>query len=127
MKPISILIHEAISAVCPILGVSIGLFSDKSTWVINFQDNATPAQRTAAIAAMNAFDIVTAQNADIAKLARAAIVETEANADIFMDRLRNSSPDQIKTFVANNVSDLASAKTLITRMAIAIAYLLRND
>jgi hypothetical protein len=48
MKTFAQEVHEAIEAVCPIVGVSIGDKADKSTWRIDFADNATEEQRAAA-------------------------------------------------------------------------------
>jgi hypothetical protein len=120
------LIHKAIAAVCPIDGISIDDINNKSSWMVN-APTATQAQITAAQGVINTFDLAAARQAEINKASRAVVVETEASGDVFIDRLRNATPDQIKTFVTNNVTDLASAKILIARMAIAIAYLLRND
>lgn len=41
-------ISVAVSAVAPIDGVSIGDFNDRSTWRIDFADNASPAEKAAA-------------------------------------------------------------------------------
>lgn len=127
MMTIPTLIHNAVSAVCPIDGVSIGNFSDKTTWKVQFSASATSAQKIAAQTAINNFDIAGAQQVEIDRKTRAGNIETEAGADQFMDRLRNATPDQIRTFIGTNVTDLASAKILLGRMAIAIAYLLRNE
>ena len=50
------LLARPIAAVCPIHGVSVGRWEDRSTWRIDFKDEATPAERMAAFATMNAFD-----------------------------------------------------------------------
>ena len=49
-------LDAAIKAVCPIHGVTIGRPADKKTWSLHFKDEATPAQRAAAEAVLNAFD-----------------------------------------------------------------------
>lgn len=49
-------LHNAISAVCPIVGVSIGRRNDKSTWSIEYADAATNAQKAAAQQVMTDFD-----------------------------------------------------------------------
>lgn len=49
-------VEAAIKAVCPINGVSIGRVNDKSTWRIDFKDEATQEQRQAAQAALDAFN-----------------------------------------------------------------------
>lgn len=57
-------IHDAISAVCPIDGVSVGRVDDRKIWSIQFKDEATEEQRNAAIAALNAFDAETPEVPD---------------------------------------------------------------
>lgn len=49
-------LHNAVAAVCPIHGVSIGSESDPSTWMIDFRDDASEPQRAAAAQALAAFD-----------------------------------------------------------------------
>lgn len=49
-------LHNAVSAAAPISCVSVGDPADKATWRIDFTDAATPDQRTAAQAALDAFD-----------------------------------------------------------------------
>ncbi len=44
----TIQLHEAIEAVAPIDGISIGDWDDKSTWRIDFKPEATNEQRVAA-------------------------------------------------------------------------------
>jgi hypothetical protein len=50
-------IHAKLAAVAPIDGISIGSSTDKSTWIIQFQDSATDAQKTAAQAVLDAIDL----------------------------------------------------------------------
>jgi hypothetical protein len=51
-------LHDAIAAVCPIVGVSIGRRDDRSTWRIDYAPNATAEQRAAAQATLEAFDLL---------------------------------------------------------------------
>lgn len=120
-------IYSEISIVCPIDGVSIGNTSDKSTWKINFSQSATAQQRSAAQAAIENFDVSAFNQTQQSRTQRAIGLESEASADQFIDQLRTATPTQIRNFVTNNVTDLASAKVLLGRMAIAIAYLLRDE
>lgn len=53
-------------------------------------------------------------------------IRADAQADTFVERLENATPAQIKTFVQNNVTDLASAKQFIAKLAIAVAYTLQG-
>lgn len=50
-------VHAGIAAVCPIQGVSIGRRNDKRTWRIDFDDAATDAQKDAARAALQSFNV----------------------------------------------------------------------
>lgn len=50
---------RALSAVCPIHGVSVGRGDDRATWRIDFKDEATTGQRAAARSVIDAFDPAT--------------------------------------------------------------------
>lgn len=69
-------LHNAIAAVCPIHGVSIGSESEPSTWAIDFRDDASPAQRAAAAQVLAAFDPTTPTHAMIDAERDRRIVET---------------------------------------------------
>lgn len=112
-------IHKEISAICPIDGISIGRKTDRSTWRIDFQSSATQTQKAAAQAILASFDFSAPTRNDALK--------TEATADAFIDKLRNANSAQIAQYVQTNVTDLASARVLLGKMALALAYLLRND
>ena len=43
-------LDAAIRAVCPIVGVSVGSWTDRATWRVDFAPEATAAERTAASA-----------------------------------------------------------------------------
>jgi len=60
----------------------------------------------------------------IAQKARRDALAAEAATDAFIDRLRVATPDEIKTYVVNNVTDLASARLFIGKLACATAYAL---
>ena len=49
-------LSQAIAAVAPIHGVSVGQQNDKATWRIDFKDEATPEQRAAAAEVLTSFD-----------------------------------------------------------------------
>ena len=50
-------LDNQIQTVCPIFGVSIGRTEDKLTWRIDFKPEATPAQRAAAQAVVDSFNV----------------------------------------------------------------------
>ncbi|MGM4967427.1 hypothetical protein AB7714_28295 [Tardiphaga sp. 1201_B9_N1_1] len=49
-------LHAALSDIAPIVGVSIGRKSDKTTWRVDFMQAATPAQKEAAALVISEFD-----------------------------------------------------------------------
>ena len=51
-------LHEAVSAVCPISGVSVGDWSDKATWRIDYADHASDESKKSAQSVVAAFDPV---------------------------------------------------------------------
>lgn len=79
-------LDKALKAVCPILGVSIGRVNDKSTWRIDFTDEATSEQRAAAQAVVDAFDVNGAEAAAIG----------EANESARTKRSRAEQVDEIE-------------------------------
>lgn len=54
-------IQKAVNAVCPNTGMSFPKINDKATWLVRFTPEATQEQKDAAQAAIDAFDIATAQ------------------------------------------------------------------
>jgi len=66
-------------------------------------------------------------DADIAaQTNRREAVKADAEADTFVDKLRSATPAQITQFVQTNVTDLASAKTFLAKLGIAVAYALQG-
>jgi hypothetical protein len=59
------LLHKAISAVAPVVGVGIGDLDDRSTWRIDFAPEATTEQRVAGDAALAAFDPIADERAAV--------------------------------------------------------------
>ena len=53
------LLDKQIKKVCPIHGVSIGRKNDKTTWRIDFKDEATKPQKKSAQTVFDNFDITT--------------------------------------------------------------------
>lgn len=119
-------LHNAIQAVCPITGVSIGNPANKATWGFNPTAAATAPQRTAAQNALNAFDFAAADAAE--RNARASIeVDIAAlNAIPAVAALARMSPAQIDTFFASNVTTLAQAINVSRQLAQIVAMLVRD-
>ena len=51
----------------------------------------------------------------------------DAQVDPLIQQLRNANPTQITNFITTNVTDLASARQVMIKLAIAIAFILRNN
>lgn len=61
---------------------------------------------------------------ELDETARKAALKTESQTDSFIEQLRLADPTQIKNWVTTNVTDLATARTTIGRLAVAVSYLL---
>ena len=48
-------LHNAVAAVCPVEGVSIGRRDDRTSWACQFSEGATDKQRKAAAAVIKNF------------------------------------------------------------------------
>lgn len=49
-------LHEAVSAVCPVDGVSVGRWTDRASWRVDFAPGTTQAQKDAAARVLATFD-----------------------------------------------------------------------
>lgn len=58
--------------------------------------------------------------------ARRSALDAEAGSDPLIDRLRNATVDQIKTWINNNVTDLPTARAVLARLAVAVAFCLKG-
>ena len=74
---IAALVHAAVAAVCPIHGVSIGRKADKTTWRIDFADDATEQQKLEARLVKDNFDLVAKIAEEDAKRQRSAKIDVE--------------------------------------------------
>lgn len=59
MRNITGALHAAVAAVAPIVGVSIGVVTDRATWRIEYTDDATAEQIAEGDAVLAAFDPAT--------------------------------------------------------------------
>lgn len=115
------LLHQAIASVCPIDGVSAGDWSDKATWRIEFAQTATQAQRDAAAVVVAGFDVLAAEASLAEDATRVIGIRADAERAELLNRLKTATPAQIRTYVNNNVTDLASAKLMMARILVLIA------
>ena len=111
-------LHNAIAAVCPILGVSVGSWTDKSTWQINFAPSATDPQKTAAQTVVTNFD-PTAPDLDDQFV-------SDTNRQNIVTAIQTATPTQIVNWVNNNVTDLASAKVVLAKILLLIARTIKT-
>jgi|SRR3972149_5636048 len=120
-------LHNKIRSVCPIHGVHIGQKNDKATWRIDFEEEATPQQRIAAQQVLDDFDVAAEEEKERQNKLRQKDIEQQARADAVVDKFRKATLQQITDYVNVNVTDFASAKALLVKLAIVSAYALRND
>lgn len=57
---------------------------------------------------------------------REAAFANDADRIILVERLRNATPAQIRTYMNNNVTDLPSARLMLTRLALVLATAIRR-
>ena len=120
-------LHEAIAAVCPIQGVSVGNAADKGTWRIDFDPAATQQQKTAAQAALAAFSAAADEADEQAAKDRVVALEAASRSDTIVNNLRSMTFQQAEDYVNAGVTDLASARAFMVKLAQAIVYLMRNQ
>ena len=90
MKTASQILNDAISAVCPVGGVSVGETSDVSTWKIDYSASATPEQIAAAKKLISTFDLDTEiKNDDL--IASVNILRDQKFADGYADAVTNKT------------------------------------
>jgi hypothetical protein len=103
-------LHAKIAAVAPIDGVSVGDPDIKSTWRIAFKVAATPTQRTNAQTVIDNYDYVTFDAAEVQR-----DVDFDAAPEVvdLITRAKNATNAQIDTWLTNNVTNLAQARTVL--------------
>lgn len=111
----------AVAAVCPITGASMGSVSDRSTWVFTPIAGATQAQIQAAQNVIATFDATAAQAAIAADAARDAAMASDVDRQDILAKIATATPTQIKNYINNNVTDLASAKVFLMKLTLLVA------
>lgn len=92
-------LHRRIVAIAPVIGISIGDASDKSTWRIDFLESATRAQREAAFGIISIYDI-SAQRAVIEESNRQRLaLDDEVRSGAKLSDLTNLSPEQVDSAI----------------------------
>ena len=72
-------IDREIKAVCPILGISYGRLNDRSTWIINYADDATDEQKRAADELLETLELVEVEALPDPLLQRIAALESKVS------------------------------------------------
>ncbi len=104
-------LHEAIAAICPIVGVSVGTIGDSSTVRVVFADSATAQQMADAQAVVNAFDW-----SDQAQTTWLALQQPE----------RKSLKDAASQAVTDNLAFLADATVTQAEAVVQVKALTRQ-
>ncbi len=78
------ILHEQVAAVAPIEGVRLKIRADKTTWEVDFLPGATQAEKDAAQAVIDGFDIAAEDAAHAAQEVREAKVAGTKLADILI-------------------------------------------
>lgn len=115
-------LDQAVSAVAPIDGVSIGDINDRATWVVFFKPEATPGQVVAAQNVINTFDPTSLSVEET----RRKNLSTDLTVIELKNTLLNATPAQINSYVNAQVTDIATAKTMIKKILLVLALALNN-
>ena len=83
----------------------------------------TPDEEAQAL--LDASNAATMQATLDAATARKATFLSDTDYQDLLNRLASATPAQIKNYVANNVTDLASAKMLMTKILLLISLIAR--
>lgn len=123
-------LHEAVSAVCPIISVSIVNRNDKNTWSVVYHPSATAPQISAAQSTITSFD--NSQNADniyISQLDLLKLASLKNNMGIpqtFINTLKKTSNQIINTISYQNVTDLGFNVNINTNYAFRFYVAIRS-
>ncbi len=116
-------LDTAVRAVAPILGVSIGLLSDKATWRIDFDPGATVTERQDAQGVVDAFD-VTAVEADAALETTAVEALADgAQTDPVFTTLADATEPEIATFIGNTFPSLDTQQQAVLKLLLHFTVL----
>jgi hypothetical protein len=111
-------LHQKIAEVSPITSARVGILADRTTWSWEPGPNATQQQIDAGNTILTTFDFA---GADAAAAARAVGLNSDSAYLDFVSQLQGKTAAQVKTYVQNNVTDLASAKLLLAKVLLYIA------
>lgn len=116
-------LDKAIQVVCPIRGVA-------SNRVIDFSPEATAPQKAAAQAIADGWDFDVPSAAEAADIAAAQALTQcleIAKADTVVQYLRDHTTAECEAYVQANVTDLASARQMLKKFAVALCILAKQN
>jgi len=113
-----------VSAICPSNGVSISDWSNTASWTFVPQASANSSQITAAQSYLNTFDMVSYQAMIDANTARILTSTNDSNVIDLRSRLVSANSSQIDTWLTNNVTTLAQARTVLGAI---VKYFITED
>lgn len=103
-------LHTKIAEVAPIDGVSVGDPNNKSTWKVFFQAAATALQKTNAQTVVDNYDYI---SVDALEVQRDVDLDAAPEVLDLIDKAKNATNAQINTWLLNNVTNLAQARTVL--------------
>lgn len=109
-------VHADVAAVAPIKGIRFVDIDDPSTWVIDFASEATPEERTAAQAVIDAIDVGSLQTP-------MEIVAAWIQANPPVANVLKMSPDEIEATVG--AYDFAQMREVVVAQAVLLSYIAR--
>lgn len=116
-------LYRALSSICPIDSVN-------SNRVVSFKDEATQSQRNAAQAIADSWDFNVPTTEELTAIAaQEALIaaKAEAQADNIVQYLRDHTPAECAQYVENNVTNLASAKAFLKKVAVVLSVLAKES
>lgn len=102
--------------------VSIPRREDKSGWRVSANPPLTAQEAQAAQVVIDAFDPA----APLPEKAREDALLADADRQDLIGRLATATPAQIKSYVDSNVTNLATAKTMLAKVILAMALMVRR-
>jgi hypothetical protein len=108
-------LHSRLSAVAPIIGISIGSVDDKSTWRVDFDEGATAQQRADAAGVIEAFDV----NAGQPRMALGSDLFSVLSRDQHT-KLSAARADDLRIITARGQDLIPESNSKLARLAAAM-------
>lgn len=101
--------------------LSIGNWLNKSTWEITYNIDTTVQQRDTANTVISSFNLSDIDDQNTLENIRIATIKSDSTRLDLLNRLRTASASQIDTWLTNNVTNLAQARTVLGAIIKVIA------